>query len=68
MSRPHSPSCRIRRSRCDLLLDPGAGELGAEFLVEGVLAGLLQLVERAALAELLGEFRGGLRGRRAPAA
>ena len=46
----------------DLLLDPRTGELGAEFLVEGVLAGLLQLVQGAALAELLGEFRGGLGG------
>ena len=62
MSRPHSPSCRISRSRCDLLLDPGTGELGAEFLVEGVLARLLQLVEGPALAELLGELGGGLGG------
>ena len=68
MSRPHRPSCRIEALALDLLLDPGAGELGPEFLVEGVLARLFQLVERAGLAELLGELGGGLGGRRAPAA
>ena len=62
---PELPDQALAR---DLLLDPGAGELGPEFLVEGVLARLLQLVQGAALAELLGELRGRLGGRRAPAA
>ena len=62
ISRPHKPELADEPLALDLLLDARTGELGPELGVEGVLAGLLELVERARLTELLCELGCGLGG------